>query len=217
MGAKRRRLPPANHGAEFIAVDASQRSKSSRTTAAILELVSHIPRSEEVASPSPDLRVAILTSRASKKAAGISGAAALIPGPLGLFSLLPDLLAVWKVQRQLVADIAATYGKSSSLTGEQMLYCLFRHLLSHGVRDLAMRVGERIVFRRASIELLQRIAGHIGVRVTQRMIGRAFARYAPLVGAAGGAIYAYYDTRQVASAAKELFSRESVLAPDLSA
>jgi hypothetical protein len=36
---------------------------------------------------------------------------ALPPGPLGLATVIPDLLAIWKLQQQLVADIAAVFGK----------------------------------------------------------------------------------------------------------
>lgn len=37
-------------------------------------------------------------------------------------------------------------------------------------------------------------------------VGKAIARYAPLVGALGVGAYAYYDTQKVADTANELFS-----------
>jgi hypothetical protein len=45
-------------------------------------------------------------------------------------------------------------------------------------------------------------------------VGKAIARYAPLVGAAGVAVYAFYDTKKVAATAIELFSAEVVLEPE---
>ena len=48
----------------------------------------------------------------------------------------------------------------------------------------------------------------IGVKVTQRAMGKAIARYAPFIGAAGVAAYAMYDTRRVATTAIELFGGE---------
>ena len=56
-----------------------------------------------------------------------AGTLALPPGPLGWLTILPEMLAVWKIQSQMVADIAALYGQKSTLTEEQMVYCLFRH------------------------------------------------------------------------------------------
>ena len=194
---------PARHG-----------GLSGRMTQAVVELVAAIPASAELQSDAPAARAALVAARAAQTAAGISGGAALVPGPLGLLSLLPDIVGVWKVQAQMVADIAAIYGKTATLSTEQMLYCLFRHLFSHGLRDIAVRAGERVLVRRASLQALQTLAAAIGVKVTQRAAGKALARYASLVGAAGVAAYAYVDTRRVARTAIELFGSELVIDVD---
>lgn len=177
---------------------------------AVLELVAAIPASREEAQDSPEARIEALTARAAKSAAGIAGAAALVPGPLGLLSLVSDVVGVWCVQAQLVADIAAVYGKTPTLTTETMLYCLFRHLLSQGIRDVVVRAGERYVVRAASRGVLKRLAGIVGVQTTQRAVGKLAARYAPVVGAMGVGAYAFYDTRRVARTARELFSAQLV-------
>jgi len=57
----------------------------------------------------------------------VAGTLALPPGPLGWMTILPEMVGVWKIQAQMVADIAALYGKTATLTQEQMLYCLFKH------------------------------------------------------------------------------------------
>lgn len=62
---------------------------------------------------------------AGAQAATVSGTLALPPGPLGMLTIVPDLLAVWKIQAQMVADIAGAFGKNAHLSQEQMLYCLF--------------------------------------------------------------------------------------------
>lgn len=182
-----------------------------RVADAILDVVGTIPPSAEVGSETPHARAVALGHRASKSAATISGGAALVPGPAGMLTLLPDIIGVWKVQAQMVADIAATYGKTATLTREHMLYCLFRHLLSQGLRDVVVRAGERFLVRRASLQVLQKLAALIGVKVTQRAMGKAVARYAPIVGAAGVAAYAFYDTKKVAKTAIELFGADVVI------
>ena len=150
----------------------------------------------------------VLARIGAQRAAAISGGAALMPGPLGLVSLLPDIMGVWRVQAQMVADIAAVYGKTGTLSREQMLYCLFRHLLSHGLGDVVAHAGERFLVRQVSLGLLQKLAKSIGVKVSQQAMSKTIARYAPLVGAAGIASYAYLDTRKVARTAIELFGSE---------
>jgi hypothetical protein len=89
-----------------------------------------------------------------------------------------------------------------------MLYCLFRHAAAQALRDIAVRLGERILIRRPALRGGQRILQRIGVRITQRIAGTAIVRWLPLVGALGVGAYAYYDTGQVADTAIDLFRRE---------
>jgi len=92
----------------------------------LIELVGSIPMSGDNAAADPRTRARALVSSAALKSAAISGSLALPPGPLGLITILPDLYAIWRIQAQLVADIAAVYGKTVFLTRETMLFCLFK-------------------------------------------------------------------------------------------
>ena len=67
------------------------------------------------------------------------------------------MLAVWHIQRQLVADIAALYGRTADLGPSQMMWCLFRHTAAQALRDLSVRVGERVVVRPAAQALLSHL------------------------------------------------------------
>lgn len=180
---------------------------------AILDVVGAIPPSREFRSDEPHAQAMRLATQAAKSAATISGGAALVPGPAGMLTLMPDILGVWRVQAQLVADIAAVYGKTATLTKEHMLYCLFRHMFAQGLRDIVVRAGERFLVRRASMQLLTKLAATIGIKVSQHAMGKAVARYAPVIGAAGVAFYAFYDTKKVAATAIELFRNEVAVEP----
>lgn len=181
---------------------------------AILNLIAKIPKSSKRVSSAPHDAARELANASAAKAALISGGLALPPGPLGWFTILPDLIAIWKLQSQMVADIAALYGKSATLTREQMLYCLFKHAAAQAVRDLVTRVGERVIVQRATLRALQTAAQRVGAKVTQRALGTAAARWIPIVGAVGVGAYAYYDTAQVARTATELFSGQFDLDPE---
>ena len=184
-----------------------------KITDAILNFVGKIPRTDEHKRSDPTSRSRAVASAAAAKAAATAGALALPPGPLGWLTILPELVAVWKIQAQMVSDIAAVYGKKASLTREQMLYALFRHMAAQAVRDLVARVGERMLVRRVTLQALQAIAQKIGVRVSHRAVGKGIARWLPIVGALGVGAYAYYDTGQVAATAIELFEREIEIEP----
>ena len=115
----------------------------------------------------------------------------------------------------MVADIAGAFGQRASLTREQMLYCLFRHAAAQVVRDLVVRAGERVLVRRLPLRMLQQVVRMIGVRVSQRIIGRGVSRWLPVIGALGVAGYAYYDTGQVAHTTIELFGHAIDVEPEV--
>ena len=176
--------------------------------AKILEVISTVPSSAEPSSVTPQERSRDISRVAAWKAAGISGTLALPPGPIGLVTVIPDLVAIWHVQRQMVADIAAAFGKTAYLGREQMLYCLFKHTASHAVERLVVSVGSRVLVRRVSLRAIQRILRRLGIVITQRVVGRAISRWIPFIGAGAIAAYAYYDTANVAKTTVALFEKE---------
>ena len=179
-----------------------------RVTQAILDFVSDVPTSKVSSSSHPDAEAQRLGKRAAQRAALTAGSLALPPGPLGWLTLLPELTLIWKIQGQMVSDIAAAYGRHATLGREQMLWCLFRHTAAQAFRDLVVRMGDRLVFRRMSHGIAQRVARQVGATLTQRAIGEGISRWLPVVGALGVGAYAYYDTGQVAKTAIALFSGE---------
>ncbi len=150
------------------------------------------------------VKPAAVVRTAARQAAMTSGALALPPGPLGLLTIMPDLHLIWKIQRQMVADLFALEGRTVELTRSHMLYCLFRHAASHVARDVVVRSGQRFVVRQLSSGALKTAASAIGVELSGRVIGQAAGRWVPLVGAAAVASYAWWDTHQVARTALRL-------------
>jgi len=176
-----------------------------RITEAILDFVSQVPDSQIASSKDPASEARRLANRAAQRAALTAGSLALPPGPLGWLTLLPELIAIWKIQAQMVSDIAAAYGHHASLGREQMMWCLFRHTAAQAFRDLVVRMGDRLVFQRMSWGVAERVAKQIGIKLTQRTLSKGVSRWLPVIGALGVGAYAYYDTGQVASTAIEMF------------
>ena len=174
----------------------------------ILRLLGEVPSSSETTSLAPQQRVQSIVNRAAMKAATAAGMLSLPPGPLAWLTIVPEMIGVWKIQSQMVADIAAVHGKTGKLSRESMLYCLFRHTAAQAMRDLVARVGERFLVRRASLRTVQKVASRIGVKITQDAIKKSVARWVPLAGAAAVGLYAYKDTKKVAKTALEFFGCE---------
>lgn len=87
-----------------------------RISDVILGLVANIPVSTEASTVTPEIRATELCEAATRSTAKISGLAAMAPGPLGLLTVLPDLIAMWRIQSQLVSDIASVYGMTANLS-----------------------------------------------------------------------------------------------------
>jgi uncharacterized protein (DUF697 family) len=170
-----------------------------------------MPSSSEQQTRDATLRARKLIVDASFKAAAISGALALPPGPIGWLTIVPDLAAIWRLQAQMVADIGAVFGKRGQLTEESMIYCLFRHAAAQVVRDLVTRMGQRVIVQRVSVRTAETILGTIGIKVAQRVARRGLFRWLPAIGALAVAGYAYYDTEQVGHTAIEFFSKDMEL------
>jgi len=168
---------------------------------AIEDIVARVPASRERAADDPVAAARVLSRRAATRAAALSGALALPPGVVGMLTVLPDLVAIWRIQAQMVSDIAGLYGREVELTRTHMLYCLFRHATSQLARDVAVRAGERLVLRQLSGSALRSVLSSVGISVTQRVIGTSASRWLPVIGAAAVAGYAYFDTMQVSKTA----------------
>lgn len=178
------------------------------------DLVTTVPPSEELLCRNPVERGKEIVRAAALKAGVVSAGFAVAPGPVGLLTVIPDLIQVWNIQRQMISDIAACYGKSAQMNRQMMVYCLFRHGAAMLARDILVRIGERMLLKRGSLRVIQKILQRIAVKVTQRVIGKSISRWVPVIGplAVGG--YSLLDTRSVGKTAIETFSREIDIEPE---
>jgi hypothetical protein len=199
MDAPRSQLPlPASDNG------GARHARSDELAGAIERVIADVPHSRTHRVSDAARQAERLAREAAQKAAVLSGSLALPPGPLGMLTVLPDLFLIWKVQRQMVADIFALHGRAAELTRTHMLYCLFRHMASHVLRDVVVRAGQRAVVAQLSAGALASLLRNVGVSVTQRIAGTAASRWVPFAGAAAVGAYAYWDTLQVAKTARRL-------------
>lgn len=171
------------------------------------EMVTDIPQTNEKYLQFPEERVNEIIMSASLKSAAYSGALAVPPGPYGFLTILPDLYGVWRIQAQMVVDIAGVYGRDCNLTKEHMIYCLFKQAVSQFLRDVIVRCGTKIIVKSITKGMMKQILRKIGIHVTGKSAGRAVSRWMPVIGIIGAGGYSFYDTRNVGKNARELFNQ----------
>ena len=182
----------------------------------IFNLITDIPDSLLCPNRDPDKRVEILIKQACVKAAAVSTTLSIPAGFTGVITSIPDIAAVWRIQAQLVSDIACTYGKFAMLSREAMVWCLIRHSAASLLRDVAVRTGSRIVVQKLSLTALQKLLQKIGVKISANFLGRIALRAIPAIGAIGNGAYTYFDTNEVGKTAQAYFKAlEGVEKPEL--
>jgi hypothetical protein len=213
------RRPALEMTRKNLPVPASAPAPEEEVSGLIERVIADVPTSHLEAAGDPGQMAERIAREAARNAALVSASLALPPGPLGMLTVLPDLFLIWKIQRQLVADIFALHGRSVELTRTHMLYCLFRHMASQVLRDIVVRAGERAIVRGLSSHALKSALGSLGVTLTRRIAGTSASRWVPLAGAAAVGAYAYWDTLQVGRTACSVLaatsrSRSDDLAPE---
>jgi hypothetical protein len=165
-----------------------------------------VPESNEPEAANPDQSSDKIIRRSCRNAGLLSVGLSLPTGPLGLITLLPDLTGVWKIQRQMVADIASAYGERGQLNREQMLFFLFRHSVTHLFADVVTKSGERYVVRRLSGKTFESVIERLAARIGSNLTLRASKIALPVLGAAFLGSYSYLDTLNVGLTAKKFFA-----------
>mgnify|MGYP002624002323 CR=1 FL=1 len=176
-----------------------------RLATLLFELITDIPESLYVPTGDAEEKVKKLIRNASVKASAVSATLSVPAGVTGVLTSLPDIAAIWRIQAQLVSDIAATYGKFAQLSREAMVWCLFRHSAAQLVRDIAVRTGSRIVVQKLSLAALEALLKKIGFKVSTKFLGKVALRAIPAIGALGNGAYSFYDTYEVGKTASAYF------------
>ena len=176
-----------------------------RVESILVDLITDIPDSLYTATADPEEKVKRLTQKAAIKASAVSTTLSVPAGFTGILTSIPDIAAIWRIQAQLVSDIAMTYGKFALLTREAMVWCLFRHSAAQLLRDVAVRTGSRIVVQKLSFAALEALLRKIGLKISTKIVGRAALRAIPIIGALGNGAYSYYDTCEVGKTAAAYF------------
>ena len=148
-----------------------------------------------------------LISSYTRNNAAISGGASLIPGPWGMAAVIPELTLVIRNQIQMVYDIGVANGKQAQLTKE-LLMGIFLTAMGSSAGSLLTIHGGKILVRRASLQVIQKIIAMLGGRLTQQVIKSTVSKWLPFVGAAAMATWTGYMTKNIGEKANELFKLE---------
>lgn len=149
-----------------------------------------------------------MSRAAAGKAFIASTLAALPPGPLGLATILPELVAVTKIQVTLIHQIAAYHNKSAQLNPTLVALVFASEAGVHAgklvVRSSAERIAVRLLSTRAAETLVAKLSERVGIRITSRLVGR----WIPVVLAPVFGAFSRSMTLKIGKLADEMFSKD---------
>jgi uncharacterized tellurite resistance protein B-like protein/uncharacterized protein (DUF697 family) len=146
--------------------------------------------------------------------AAISGSLSLVPGPWGMVAVIPEIAAVIRNQLAMIYDVGMAYGKSKVLSKELLAGVLLTALGSSAGSLLVMQ-GSKVLVKRVSLRVFQKIIVILAGRITQQALKSAISKWLPVVGAAAMAYWSNYLTRQVGKKALEIFEKEIVISEEV--
>lgn len=151
-----------------------------------------------------------LSSSYANQNAIIAGAANLVPGPFGALAVVPEITLVIRNQIQMIYDIGVAHGKEAQLDSN-LLLAIFGSIAGGGAISLLTVQGGKILVKRASLRVIQKIIIALGGKITQRALRSIIAKWLPVVGAAGMAYWARHTTNEIGKKASEILAHKEII------
>jgi uncharacterized protein (DUF697 family)/uncharacterized tellurite resistance protein B-like protein len=139
--------------------------------------------------------------------AAISGAVGLIPGPMGMAAAVPEIILILRNQIRMVYDIGVAYGKSDMMTKE-LLAGVFASSLGSGAIGLLTMHGSKVLVRRTSLRVFQKVVQALAGKVTQQALKSMISKWLPFIGAAAMSVWSKITTDIIGKKASEILSKE---------
>ena len=140
----------------------------------------------------------------------ISGGAGLIPGTWGMLIVVPEISLIIKNQIEMIYDIGKANSKTGKELSKELIIGVFASSMgTAGIGLVTIHAG-KVLVKRASLRVLQKIVAMLGGKVTQRLLKSMVAKWLPGVGAAAMAAWSKYSTNLIGKKAQEIFSKEIV-------
>lgn len=149
-----------------------------------------------------------MTTTAAKKASVISAGANLPPGPFSLLTVIPELVAVSKVQIDLIYRIAKYYKKQRVINKTIVLLIMANALGITLGRSIFRTAGKRVVIKVLGSRVLMQFAKRIGIQISSRVIAKLPVRIIPGVAAVIFGWLSYSMTKKIGEKADELLSQD---------
>lgn len=167
-------------------------------------ITTFIPNDELEADGTPDEMIQLT----AQKAFGISAGLGMIPGPVGIVAILPELTMLTKIQIELIYKIAKFYKKEQQLN-YTLISLIFGNSLGVAIgSDFVKKVGPRIVIKAMTNKVVMEIAEKLGIKIGFSASAKAAGRWLPFVTAPVFGYFSMKMTEKIGKEADKLFASD---------
>ncbi len=146
--------------------------------------------------------------------AGVSGIAGAIPGPIGMATVVPEMITVLNNQIKMIYDIGKAYNQEKVMTKE-LIIGIMVDSIGRGAGALLTVQAGKVMSKRVGARALQKIIAVLGLRVGQKVLSAMATRWIPIAGAIAMASWSKYSTHKIGEKAIEVFSKEIIIEDEL--
>ncbi|MDD5168966.1 MAG: hypothetical protein PHN75_09120 [Syntrophales bacterium] len=144
---------------------------------------------------------------AAGKTFWVSTTLSAVWGPVGLATVLPEIMAVMKIQMNLVYKIA-NYHQKQNVPHHTAIVLIFANALGLTIGPRLLRTaGTRLIVKSLSLPVISAIARKIGAEMVTKISQRAAGRWIPLLAAPIFGHFSRKMTIKIGSEAERLFSQ----------
>ncbi len=161
-----------------------------------------------------DITPEAMIKSASWKAFEISAGLGLIPGPIGMAVILPEIITITKIQVNLVYQIAEYYGKRDSINHTIVLLVFGNAMGIYAGKEMIEKIGTRLVVRTLSGQAAKKLSQKLGVKISVMAVQKSVGRFVPFVAAPVFGALSKSMTKKIGQEAMKLFSQEINITAD---
>lgn len=138
---------------------------------------------------------------------GISAAANLVLGPLGLLAIAPEIITVMRNQIAMICDVGVAYDKQQYLNKELLAGVLISTFGTAANRVIVIEAS-KIITRKLTPSIFERIVHQLTKIVVNRAAKSSVSKLLPGVGPTAMGLWSAYSTKQVGNKAIQIFEKE---------
>ncbi len=149
-----------------------------------------------------------MTRKAARAAFLISTGASIPTGPMGLATIIPELISLTKIQISLIYKVAKFYNHEAKVN-QPIILAVFGSAMGVVLKHvISSEVGSRVIVKTLGSEGTQKITREIGEKIGAGLLRRGFGRWLPLLLAPVFGYFSLSLTRRIGQEAEKLFRQE---------